>query len=51
MLDIDNPETNWVKLSESMGVEAVSVKITNKLADVLQTAATRKGPILIEALI
>ena len=51
MLDIDNPELNWVKLSESMGVEAVSVKTTNKLADVLQMAATRKGPILIEALI
>ena len=51
MLDIDNPELNWVKLSESMGVEAVSVKTTNKLADVLQTAVTRKGPILIEALI
>lgn len=50
MLDIGNPELNWVKLAESMGVEAVSVKTTDKLVAVLRAAIKNTGPIVIEAI-
>ena len=49
MLDIGNPELNWVKLAESMGVEAVSVKTTDQLVAVLRAAIKNTGPIVIEA--
>lgn len=48
VLDIGNPELNWVKLANAMGVEAVSVSSSEVLAKELATAVIQSGPRLIE---
>ena len=51
MLRIDDPDLNWVKLAEGMGVEAERVTSVERFADCFAAAIRRKGPYLIEALI
>lgn len=51
MLDLDNPELNWVQMANGMGVEAARADTAETFFDLLQAASARKGPFLIEALI
>ena len=48
MLDIGNPDINWVKLAESLGVEAAVAGDCERFSDLLASSANRKGPFLIE---
>lgn len=49
MLDLDNPELDWVRLAQGMGVEAARVTTAEGFADLLATACRTRGPFLIEA--
>ncbi|MHA6690944.1 acetolactate synthase large subunit [Devosia sp. A449] len=51
MLDLDNPELNWVQMANGMGVEAGRATTAEEFAKLLGTAMARKGPFLIEAMI
>lgn len=51
MLNLDNPELDWVSLARGMGVEAARAETAETFADLLRTACGRKGPFLIEAVI
>ncbi len=48
LIDIVDPSINWVKLSESMSVPAVSVRTAEEMAKELKRALAEKGPHLIE---
>jgi acetolactate synthase-1/2/3 large subunit len=48
MLDIGNPDIDWVGLSRSFGVEAAKANNMGQFADLLKTANGRRGPFLIE---
>ena len=48
MLDIGNPDINWVKLAESLGVEAAVAGDCERFSDLLAGSVNRKGPFLIE---
>jgi acetolactate synthase-1/2/3 large subunit len=45
---IDRPTLDWIKLSESMGVEAARAETLERFADLLTHANARRGPFLIE---
>ena len=49
LLDIGNPDLDWVSLARGMGVEAVRVADARSLEDCLASAMRRRGPFLIEA--
>ncbi|WP_211241079.1 acetolactate synthase large subunit [Pseudonocardia spinosispora] len=51
LLDLHNPEPNWLKLAEGMGVEAHRVDNVEALDKVLRTAMRDSHPQLIEAVI
>jgi acetolactate synthase-1/2/3 large subunit len=51
MLDLGNPDINWPKLANGMGVEAASTDSCDVFADLLASSLNRKGPFLIELLI
>lgn len=51
MLDLHNPELNWVHLGQGMGVESVRVTTCEELADAYQAALKAKGPRLIEVML
>ncbi|OZI41092.1 acetolactate synthase large subunit [Bordetella genomosp. 1] len=51
MLDLDQPELDWVSLARGMGVEAVRVDSIEAFTRAMQAGLARKGPYLIEALI
>jgi acetolactate synthase-1/2/3 large subunit len=48
MLDIGNPDIGWVKLAESMGVQAAQADNCERFADLLAGSVNRSGPFLIE---
>jgi acetolactate synthase I/II/III large subunit len=48
MLDIGNPDLDWTKLAEGMGVEAARAETCERFADLFAQANARKGPFLIE---
>jgi acetolactate synthase-1/2/3 large subunit len=48
MLDLGNPDLDWTKLSEGMGVEAARADNCERFADLFAQANARKGPFLIE---
>ncbi len=48
MLDLGNPDLDWVRLSQGMGVEAARAETCEQLADLLAQSFTRKGPFVIE---
>ena len=48
LFDLSRPELDWVKLAGGMGVEAVRVDTLERFADVFRSAASRRGPFLIE---
>ena len=51
MLDIGNPDIGWVKLAESLGVEAAQADTLEGCADLMAQSFKRSGPFLIELLI
>jgi acetolactate synthase-1/2/3 large subunit len=51
MIDIGSPDLNFVKLAETMGVEAARAETLPQLADLLRTSCSRAGPFLIELVI
>jgi acetolactate synthase-1/2/3 large subunit len=48
LFDLGRPNIDWVKLANSMGVEAASVDTLEGFADVFKSACDRRGPFLIE---
>jgi acetolactate synthase-1/2/3 large subunit len=51
MLDLGNPDLNWVQMANSMGVEAAQATSLEQVADLMEQSFTRPGPFLIELLI
>jgi acetolactate synthase-1/2/3 large subunit len=50
MLDLSNPELNWVSLADGMGVPAWRVRTVAEFAIALQESFATPGPTLIEAM-
>ena len=48
MLDLGNPDLDWTKLADGMGVEAARADTCERFADLFAQANARKGPFLIE---
>jgi len=48
MLDLHNPEMNWVKIAEGLGVEASRATTSEEFASQYESAMKTKGPRLIE---
>ena len=51
MLNLDDPAIDWVKLANSMGIEAARATATEEFNTLFKSAMSRKGPFLIEAAI
>ncbi|MFC7691644.1 thiamine pyrophosphate-dependent enzyme [Paeniroseomonas aquatica] len=51
MLDLGNPDISWVKLANSMGVEAAQASTLEACGDLLAQSVARPGPFLIELMI
>ncbi|MBF7729440.1 acetolactate synthase large subunit [Pseudomonas sp. N040] len=51
MLDLHNPEMNWVKIAEGLGVEASRATTCAEFASQYGAAMQQKGPRLIEVMI
>jgi acetolactate synthase-1/2/3 large subunit len=48
MMDLGNPNPDWVKIAEGFGVEAARAETLEAFADLFTAANSRKGPFLIE---
>ena len=48
LLDIDNPEINWVSLAKSFGVDAVRVDSMDAFSSAIDAGYATQGPYLIE---
>jgi acetolactate synthase-1/2/3 large subunit len=51
MLDLHNPELDWVKLASGMGVEASRATSVEEFANQFASAMKDPGPRLIEVLL
>ena len=51
MLDLSNPELNWVSLADGMGVPAWRVRTVAEFVTALQESLATPGPTLIEAML
>jgi acetolactate synthase-1/2/3 large subunit len=51
MLYLGDPDLNWIKMSQSMGIEAAQAETTKEFYDLFKTAMSGKSPFLIEAVI
>jgi acetolactate synthase-1/2/3 large subunit len=51
MFDLSNPDIDWVKMAEAMGVEAVRVSTLDDFSSAFQSAMKQQGPRLIEVLL
>jgi len=51
MLDLTNPELNWVSLADGMGVPAWRVRTVEEFVVALQESLATSGPTLIEAML
>ncbi|MBV8271820.1 MAG: acetolactate synthase large subunit [Cupriavidus sp.] len=51
MLDLGNPDLDWVKMANGMGVEAARAVDMETFADLFRMANQRRGPFLIELVI
>ncbi|RWM88424.1 MAG: acetolactate synthase large subunit [Mesorhizobium sp.] len=51
MLDLDHPSLDWVSLAKGMGVEAARAETCERFDALLDSALSRPGPFLIEAVI
>ena len=48
MLDLGNPDLNWLQLANGMGVEAVRAETLDQLCDLMAHSFAYSGPFLIE---
>ncbi|BCG83266.1 hypothetical protein MesoLj113b_68080 (plasmid) [Mesorhizobium sp. 113-3-3] len=48
MLDLSNPDLNWVKLANGLGVEAAHASSLEQCADLLKQSFKRQSPFLID---
>ena len=48
MLDLGNPDLDWVKLAQGMGVEAARATTLDTCADLMAQSFRQQGPFLIE---
>jgi acetolactate synthase-1/2/3 large subunit len=48
MMDLGNPDIDWIKLANGMGVEAQKVSTFERLSDVLHYSFDTPSPFLIE---
>jgi len=51
MMQITNPELDWVALAKGMGVEGARATTCEEFSQLLKVGISRKGPFLIEAMI
>src|SRR6185437_5381511 len=51
MMDLGNPDIDWTKMAESMGVEGARTDTAEGFADLLAHSLKRSGPFLIELMI
>jgi acetolactate synthase I/II/III large subunit len=51
MLDLSNPDLDWIRLAGGMGVEAARAETMEQFADLFQQANARPGPFVIELVI
>jgi acetolactate synthase-1/2/3 large subunit len=51
MLDLGNPDLDWVKLANGMGVEAARATTVERCADLMSSSFAKAGPFLIDLLI
>jgi acetolactate synthase-1/2/3 large subunit len=51
MLDLGNPNLDWVKLAEGMGVPGSHAETCEEFTDHLQDAIRNRGPRLIEVIL
>jgi len=51
LFDLSNPDLNWLKLAEGMGVEGHICKTAENFYHVFEDSIRRKGPQLIEAVV
>ncbi len=50
MLDLGNPNLNWCRIAEGLGVESARAETIDQFGDLLEAANRRSGPFLIELL-
>jgi acetolactate synthase-1/2/3 large subunit len=51
MLDLGNPDLDWVKLAQGMGVEAARAITLEQCADLAKQSFRQDGPFLIELMV
>lgn len=51
MLDLSNPDMDWVKIAGGMGVEGARATTLDQLGDLMAQSSSRSGPFLIELMI
>lgn len=51
MLDLSNPDLDWVKLANGMGVEAARATTLDECADLMTQSFRQQGPFLIDLII
>ena len=51
MLDLSNPDLDWVKLANGMGVEAARATTMEACADLMSSSFARSGPFLIDLMV
>ena len=51
MLDLGNPDINWVGLANGMGVEAARATTLEQCADLMRASFAKPGPFLIELVV
>jgi acetolactate synthase I/II/III large subunit len=51
MIDLSNPEPDWIKLAEGFGVQAARAATADEFIDELGAAMREPGPRLIEAVL
>lgn len=51
MLDLSNPDPDWVSIANGLGVEAARAHTMEEFADLLAASNDRKGPFVIELVI
>ncbi len=48
MMDLGNPDLDWVRMASGMGVEAARADTCEQLADLLAHSFARPGPFVVE---
>jgi len=51
MLDLGNPDLDWVRLAGGLGVEAARAQTLEACADLMAASFRRDGPFLIELMV